>query len=66
MTKRDKVKRIYKSIVLMFLRTTDDITYWSSQHLMEDFSNLFPEINFYELNNEIHEELRSDFNEVVD
>lgn len=57
MNKKDKVKSVYKSIVMMFLRTQDDITYWESQKIMEEFPDLFPEINFDELNHEIREEL---------
>lgn len=57
MNQRDKVKSVYKLLVEMFLRTDDDVTYWKSQKIIEEFPSLFPEINFDELKNEINGEL---------
>lgn len=57
MNQKDRVKSVYKRLVEMFLRTNDDVTYWKSQKIIEEFPSLFPEINFDELKNEIHGEL---------
>ena len=67
MTKIKKIKDIYKSIVRIFLKTNEDITYWESQKIITDFSYLFPKIDFEKLRDEIKEELSHQFkNELND
>ena len=56
-----KVKDLYKSIVRIFLKTNEDITYWESQKIMSELSSLFPKIDFEKLRNEVREELSNQF-----
>lgn len=65
MNKIEKVKDIYKSIVRIFLKTNEDITYWESQKIMSELSILFPEINFEELKNEVNDEFVRQFEKEI-
>lgn len=61
MNKTEKVKGIYKSIVRIFLKTNEAITFWESQKIISELSYLFPEIDFEKLKDEVKEELSNEF-----
>lgn len=66
MNKTEKVKGIYRSIVRIFLKTNEDITYWESQKIITEFSSLFPEIDFEKLRDEVKEEFSHQFKKELD
>ena len=61
MNRTEKVKDIYRSIVRIFLKTNEDMTYWESQKIITELSCLFPEIDFEKLRDEIRKELFNQF-----
>ena len=52
-----KIKSVYKTIVNTFLKTEDVSVYWEYAKALNDFVELFPEIDFKTLIEEIRKEL---------
>lgn len=52
-----KIKNVYKTIVKTFLKTEDVFTYWEFAKAMQDFIELFPDIEFKKISEEIRKEL---------
>lgn len=52
-----KIKNVYKTIVKTFLKTEDVFTYWEFAKAMQDFIELFPDIDFKKISEEIRKEL---------
>lgn len=49
----EKIKNVYKTIVKSFLKTNDAFSYWECIKALNDFIDLFPEIDFMSLNDDI-------------
>ncbi len=52
-----KIKSVYKTIVNTLLKTEDVLVYWEYTKALNDFVELFPEIDFKTLNEDIRKEL---------